>query len=709
MNVFAKNIKNSVDLTIDDLTIEGSITFPANSINGNSIVETSINPSKLIPSGITVNNLEKIKTVVGDIIDANTADQIIQADKKLSLGLKADINNGYYGLRYDCTPTSFLHSLSYDANTASIFACASDDQVIPTGLLVGCKTTNQKAGATINKFQLGALGSLVNSAFVNIEDVRFLSMNSTANNRFKLTSLDSISIGSTLTNQGSLFINKQGNANINLVSANNEAALQLSGQDNTIYLGPVFKINNNIPNPEILRIYKSPTVSIMDFNSTSGCVSVGDNLGSTGLPYISLNVGNNNKVVKLPNMTNAQQNTFVGALSGSGYVGSTFLNTQSNRLCYVDNNNIVHQLSGAVAASGNVNNLVVESSVTPAKTGTLLVDDNQLSQNNNVYMPLNSNVELKYLEGLSGSNIQVQLDNRVTLNTTQTITSQKTFESAVNNSNNIIIKNTTSNNSSISFENNFSPDSCRIRKVNDDISFEVASSEKMKISGNNVLITNGGRYFINGVDIKDVSETLTNKTIAFGSNTLTNVASTNTNQTITGVKDYSDSSKLLVGGAEVYQKRNTTTSNPGVNNDSSQGYILGSQWFNTVTKSMWFCYDNSVGAARWRNTNLRSVTFIQYTSNNLLTLESPVYFTCDYFVYNKINIIFSTDGQIEFSLYNLSTATNLVSQNTTTSGPDVITINIPSAPYIQPPNYTFRVDMKLLSGTTMTMYAISTE
>jgi hypothetical protein len=43
----------------------------------------------------------------------------------------------------------------------------------------------------------------------------------------------------------------------------------------------------------------------------------------------------------------------------------------------------------------------------------------------------------------------------------------------------------------------------------------------------------------------DGSQTLTNKTIAFGSNTLTNVASTNTAQTITGTKTFEGTSSTL--------------------------------------------------------------------------------------------------------------------------------------------------------------------
>lgn len=832
-NIHTKNmninyLKNSKDLEVDNAII--SKLTVKETLNGTFNIAPS-NIQTTPPNTLTVNEISKLIGTQGSLVDTNTSDQIIQSDKKIALSLKADINNGYYALRYDCTPTVFLHSLSYDSNSASIFACASDDQIIRTGFLVGCKPLNQKASTTINKFYVSSLGSQANSTSVKIEDIDFLTMNSTVDNRFKLTSLDSISIGSTLTNQASLFINKQGNANIKLASANNEAAIQLSGQDNTIYFGPTFKINNNVPNPEILRIYKSPTVSIMDFNSTTGCVSIGDNNGSTGLPYISLNVGNNNKVLKLPNMNNAQQNSFVAGLSGSGYLGATFLNTQTNRLCFVDNNNILHFVGGTVAASGNNLSVVVESSIDANKTATLLVDNAQNSSNFNVYMPISNNVSLYYLEGMSGGtinsqlatkasisgvetlnnktmsgasntftnipnsalssgidslkissglisntefdtlnnitgNIQNQLDDKVTLTSQQTITANKIFESSVNNNNNIEITNVTSANSSIAFSNSFSVGKNRIRKVNDDFELEIGGITRTRFNGDNVDLVNGGSYLKNGVNIAAVAETLTNKSISYTTNTFTGVASISTSQTISGAKTFSNilpitlsnategnirytgsspnlslrmntangfifkddtnvvdlmslsnanglnilaAGKLKVNGNNVYRLRNSTTTNPLVTSDSSIGYEQGSEWFNTTTQSRWICDSASVGAARWKNTNLRSVTFQQYTSNNLLTLESPVYFTADYYVYNKINIIFSTDGVIQFSLYNLSTATNLVSQNTTTSGPDVITINIPSAPYIQPANFTFRVDMKLLSGTTMSMYAISTE
>lgn len=41
------------------------------------------------------------------------------------------------------------------------------------------------------------------------------------------------------------------------------------------------------------------------------------------------------------------------------------------------------------------------------------------------------------------------------------------------------------------------------------------------------------------------------------------------------------------------------TTPPGVGNDITQGYSVGSQWFNTSTGVRWFCRDASSGAAVW--------------------------------------------------------------------------------------------------------------
>lgn len=43
------------------------------------------------------------------------------------------------------------------------------------------------------------------------------------------------------------------------------------------------------------------------------------------------------------------------------------------------------------------------------------------------------------------------------------------------------------------------------------------------------------------------------------------------------------------------------TTNPGVSDDESQGWQVGSQWINTTTSTAFVCVDNSVGAAIWKS------------------------------------------------------------------------------------------------------------
>ncbi len=49
------------------------------------------------------------------------------------------------------------------------------------------------------------------------------------------------------------------------------------------------------------------------------------------------------------------------------------------------------------------------------------------------------------------------------------------------------------------------------------------------------------------------------------------------------------------GGA----KTNIAASDPTVNDDSSQGYSVFSEWLNTSTNTLFKCVDSSVGAAQW--------------------------------------------------------------------------------------------------------------
>ncbi len=41
------------------------------------------------------------------------------------------------------------------------------------------------------------------------------------------------------------------------------------------------------------------------------------------------------------------------------------------------------------------------------------------------------------------------------------------------------------------------------------------------------------------------------------------------------------------------------TRDPGVNDDASQGFDIGSVWANQTGKKVWVCSDNTTGAAAW--------------------------------------------------------------------------------------------------------------
>lgn len=47
----------------------------------------------------------------------------------------------------------------------------------------------------------------------------------------------------------------------------------------------------------------------------------------------------------------------------------------------------------------------------------------------------------------------------------------------------------------------------------------------------------------------------------------------------------------------------TATADPGVTNDVDEGYTVGSRWLNTTTGALYFCTDNSDGAAVWEPLN----------------------------------------------------------------------------------------------------------
>jgi hypothetical protein len=75
------------------------------------------------------------------------------------------------------------------------------------------------------------------------------------------------------------------------------------------------------------------------------------------------------------------------------------------------------------------------------------------------------------------------------------------------------------------------------------------------------------------------------------------------------------------------RKDNTSTSNPTVNDDTGDGYTVGSHWYNTTADSVFICVDASSGAAIWEcvsttETSASSTTNTSTTSTSYVVLNS---------------------------------------------------------------------------------------
>lgn len=73
---------------------------------------------------------------------------------------------------------------------------------------------------------------------------------------------------------------------------------------------------------------------------------------------------------------------------------------------------------------------------------------------------------------------------------------------------------------------------------------------------------------------------------------------------------------------------------PTITNDSSEGYLKGSTWFDETTQSFYICSDATIGAAAWVQINsIESGTWTPVVSDNFTTGSVDAYFG----MYSKVN------------------------------------------------------------------------
>lgn len=57
-------------------------------------------------------------------------------------------------------------------------------------------------------------------------------------------------------------------------------------------------------------------------------------------------------------------------------------------------------------------------------------------------------------------------------------------------------------------------------------------------------------------------------------------------------------------GAVAYGQFETGFSTPTASNDLTEGYSVGSFWYDPVTETFWVCVDNALGNAKWKQINM---------------------------------------------------------------------------------------------------------
>lgn len=75
------------------------------------------------------------------------------------------------------------------------------------------------------------------------------------------------------------------------------------------------------------------------------------------------------------------------------------------------------------------------------------------------------------------------------------------------------------------------------------------------------------------------------------------------------------------GGGSAFLDKLDATAAPTVNDDSDDGYSIGSRWFNLVTDKAYTCLDTSVGAADWPEISNKDLVIASETYAETINLN----------------------------------------------------------------------------------------
>jgi len=327
------------------------------------------------------------------------------------------------------------------------------------------------------------------------------------------------------------------------------------------------EIRNNLvlENNKLLRLRNDDSVSFhsISYQTADGleaiCLSGSDSsiLTSVSSGYFTnnnpVNAWNDKFSVRFSNNTNPKlflngSEIFTSHTTlGSGVIGSSL--TSVGILDGLTVSDDINLQTNNLLNVGSINGVPFTNLITPDSTNTFTnktisgstntisnIGDSSLSSGinaNKISSGLVSNTVFDHLEGITG-NIQQQLNGRVNTSTDQTINGVKTFQGSytrfetatTNNYGFISIKNTAAPpNDAVSIEFENSTGSNRgIVKLNgtDTLAWYRSGAVEGHLNKDVDLVDNGV-YKIGGVNIKDITETLTGKTISAAQNTISNL------------------------------------------------------------------------------------------------------------------------------------------------------------------------------------------
>lgn len=531
MNIFNTNIKNSNDIKCHTLEVEESVILPMGSINGSFIGDNSITGAKLSPQ-LNNNQLQalsdlasyekifKLNPVSGAIVDTLTENQVI-ATKKFNSLIIEETNPE---LTFTATNDSSINMNSTNDDTINFKSAfqIKHSSANPTDL----EFRNIASDYSFFKFNLSTntFGMGINAA----TNLPFTILNLDADGR-------TIKLPNCNNTQQTILLNNLSNGDKGCMTFNTETNRLLFWDGNAFHQigGSVGLGDHTYLDSEFTLAHVNDVTKKINFNLNA--ITTGTTRTIT-IPDKNINL--DDFVTKDLNETISGRKTFV----------DNDVIIENNRLLKLRNDftdsfhSISYQSAGvleAICLAGS------DSSVqTSISSGYFTSNNSSNAWNDKFSVRFSNNTEPKLF-----------------LNNQEIFTDYQTLHSNVINSS---IRNLGLQNSSLDMNNN---------SINNISQLNNTTSTELSYLNN---VTSDIQTQLNSKIEVNSTNTLTNKTIDFSANTLTNVLSTNTAQNITATKTLTEASLRIKTSSATTQDNLLSIENTNSNN------IVGFQLTNTA-------------------------------------------------------------------------------------------------------------------------------